>query len=184
MKKTLFLLLILLNFQIVKSQDSTIAKNKFETFNSQTGTLLKTVEEQIDKVKDLSLSVITIKNVASGEELKALHITKNASAFFGNIVLQDFTIDWEEIKGFNDALKYIKKQVDAGKPNLNIYFTYSTSNGGYISAYYYKGAYGSIWKVTLGRKYKYSRMNITGSDFDLKNKNIDDLTEAIDGIIK
>lgn len=185
MKHAIVLLAALaLTLQAATSQDSTISQNKFEVFSSQTGVLFKTVEDQIDKVKDLNLFVITRTNMETGQTLKALHMTKSASTFFGGGVVQSFTIDWDEIKGFNTALKIIKTQIDAGKPKMETDFSYTTINGGAISAFYFKGVYGSSWRVTIFKKYKYSRDVITGSSFELKNKNIDELVEAIDEITK
>jgi len=178
------LLLFVFFIQVAHSQDSSIVKNKYETFSSQTGVLLKTEVEQIESVKDIGLSINTCTNIETAYSIKSLLITKNSSSFFGKVPIAEISIDWDEIKSFADALKYIKKQVDLGKPPIETSFNYRTTNGCYIAAFYNLVLGGNGWSIMLGKSYKYSGVPISGTSIELKLKNVDDLIKSIDLISK
>ena len=115
-----------------------------------------------------------------GITTKALQLAQTKSFLLSPIFFGSIYIDYDELPEFTKALKFILTQVNGGKPKLPTTFSYSTTNGVVASATYITSGFSKGWDVSLSEVYKYSRATISSSGIILKNKDIDNLIEALE----
>jgi len=176
--KIIIAILVLLP-TLLKAQDSTI-RSKYENFVSKSGQMIKTTWQDVDKVKDTKITLITSTDVEKGNIVKALYLSQNKSFLLSPISSGSLYIDFDELPEFIKALKYLNQQINNEKPSNLTTFSYSTINGVTATASYSTESFMKGWSFGLSQVYKYSRASMAGSNIILKGKEIDSLIEAIE----
>lgn len=173
------ILLITILFPILSySQDSSRLLSKYEKFSSETGVMYKTETKDVTKIKDITISIVRTTNLENNQSVMALQIFQKNMMMFTPISLGILYIDLDEIEGVSKALNFYKEQIQKGKPQYQPYFSYLTSNDIQVNCSYFEGSFGG-WSVVLSQRYHYLKTTISGSVITIKNKDIDDLADAI-----
>lgn len=179
MKKIFLFLLIIVSIN-ANAQDSTHTLSKFEKFISESGRLIKVTEVSLDKIGTIKINSQVATDLQTNVSSQAIILYQEMGSLFGKVPVGSIYIDEDELPGFISALKYIEKQVD-NKPEItDTRLIYSTSNGVVLTANYSTSAYAKGWTVMVNQVYEYSRLTLPNSTIQLKNKDLERLTTALE----
>ncbi|MEO8174246.1 MAG: hypothetical protein ABI581_14225, partial [Sediminibacterium sp.] len=88
-------------------------------------------------------------------------------------------IDYDEVDAVQKALNFYLTEVKTKKPKNDPRYLFTTTNNVMVSCSYLSVIFGSGWYVSLSQKYEYLPGTVPNSTITVKNKDIDDLVEAI-----
>src|SRR5688572_29419453 len=172
--KLVLLLTFLLSSCILRGQDSTIQKSKFEVFTSNTGRMIKTEIFEGGSQKDYRVNVIKATDLESNASALALEIFEpKYNLLVGTYRSSVLYIDWDEVPGFLKALKLQLPLLDT-KPSNDVVYRYATSNGVITTCSFNTIKIGpsSGWHMSFSRVYKYIRMEVDNSAVIIKKKEL------------
>lgn len=173
-----FFIFLLFHFTLV-AQDSTRALSNFEKFYSQKGTMIKIESNKLGSISNINVSLQRVSNMENGQYKLALVLTQIRSSLLSYIGIGALYIDYEELEGVQKALNYYLTEVKSKKTNNDPSYIFTTLNNIVVSCSYVSSGFVSGWYVSLYQRYEYIGETIPNSTITVRNKDIDDLVEAI-----
>ncbi len=165
--------------QSIPTSDSVRVLSKFEKFYTQKGSMVKIESNKLGSVSDIEISLQRVSSMENGKYVMALVLTQTRTALFSYVGFGSLYIDFDEIEAVQKALNFYLQEVKTKKPKNDPRYLFTTTNNVMVSCSYVPGAFGSGWYVSLSQKYEYTQSTAANSTITVKNKDIDDMVEAI-----